>query len=673
MALAAVLGSFSVVLVSVVLIVVYIAATQPKVKATCDTSDCKDHVSALGLSRIHGADPCEDFGRFVCSGWMHKYKRITQTLVHDVLADWLYRIAELTSSKAGASAASNKAQQMMIACATKADDYASSLSSLKSFMVALGFAWPENEFHIGPDEYAKFLQLLIELDVNWALPLWFHIERHDTFGSRGRTFVVSSSFMASVWQYFNKKLLDYRGAYDWYLHLFEICLFRDDLSVHGSFHYFLKDSADVQSAILGALGNADKSSVYRPQLIRLGGTPAIASKLTPVMWMDVLREVYGSDAPVMVGDFLVATNERLMAAIEELFVAFSAQTLWFHTTWWFVQSVGTFSSNVLPATVAAVDFGNLGSVLNTVCCVLQVELTYNTLLAAITKSQFTEDEVREIPRYFHRIKTLAIEKISSSDRMNDTTKSTLLNVLKETATAIWPEGVLRSQGSFDRLYGAVDNDSRDFFSQWYSARLALQKSRGSSLYEEAVKTYRVSNNRLFEYKYIPNAVSASTASVHPPLYYSNGTSAMIYGGIGFLFAKELVDALNFMILRPIPNETTWGANSTWRLWEAFSCPAADDREQVVFPMLPALDIAYSAYKRFRDPMKDLPLQGLDSYTPEQIFFLTFCHTMCRIEVLTGAQYSPDCSVAVRNFEPFARAFSCSPGSKMHPINKCRYF
>ncbi|XP_037572279.1 neprilysin-11 [Dermacentor silvarum] len=672
MAFAAVLGSFSVVLASVVLIVVYIAATQPKVQATCDTSDCKNHVSALGLSRIHGADPCEDFGRFVCSGWVHNYKRITTTLVHEVLADWLYRIAELTSSNAAAGGISNKAQEMMIACATRTDDYAASLSSLKSFMVALGFAWPENEFHVGPNEYAKFLHLLIELDVNWALPLWFHIERHDTSGSRRQTFVVRSSFMASVWQYFNKELLDYRGAYDWYLRLFELCVFRDDLSASQIFHSFLKDSADVQLAIVGALDNADRSRVYRPQLIRLGGTPAFATKLSPVMWMDVLREVYESDGPVTVGDFLLATNERLMSAIEKLFVAFSAQTLWFHTTWWFLQTVGTFSSNVLPAIVAAVDFGKLGSMLNTVYCVLQMELTYNALLAAITKSQFTEDEVREIPRYFSRIKTLAIEKIGSSNHMNDTMKSTLLNVLTETTTAIWPEGGFQSQRSFDRLFGAAGNDSHDFFSQWYRARIALQKSRGSSLYEETVKTYRVNNNRLFEYKYIPNVVSASAASLHPPLYYSNGTSAMTYGGIGFLFAMELVDALNFMILRPVLNGTTWGANATWRLWDTFSCPAANDRERV-FPMLPALDIAYSAYKRFRDPMKDFPLRGLDSYTPEQIFFLTFCHATCRIEGLTGAQYSPDCSVAVRNFEPFAKAFSCDSGSKMHPAHKCRYF
>ncbi|KAH7943748.1 hypothetical protein HPB52_011320 [Rhipicephalus sanguineus] len=533
---------------------------------------------------------------------------------------------------------------MMAACVTRAEDYASSLRGLKSFMTARGLAWPENEFHIGPHEYAKFLELLIDLDVNWALPLWFHTERRNSGAERGRTFVIRPSFMVSFWRYFNKKLLNHRGAYDWYVQIFELCVFRDDISITPHFHSFLKDSAAVQMTILEALGSVDKSRVYRPQLIRLGSTPTIATKPTPAMWMDALSEVYGSESPVMVGDFLLATNERLMAAIENLFATFSAQTLWFHTTWWFLQDVGTFSSSVLPAIIATINFGKLGSALNAVYCVFQTELTYSALLAAITKSQFTNEEVREIPRYFTRIKSVAMEKITSSERVNDSTKSTLLNVLKETAIAVWPEGGLQSQGSFDVLYGADDNVPRDYFSQWHHARLALQKSRGSALYEEAAKTYRVNRNRLFEYKIIQNIISASVASLRPPLYYTNGTSAMTYGGIGFLFARELVDALSFMMLRPHRNESTWATDTTWRLWEGVSCPVVDDRA-LVYPTLPALDIAYSAYKRHRDPTKDLPLRGLDSYTPEQIFFLTFCHATCRVEVLTGAQYSPDCTMA----------------------------
>ncbi|KAH6943212.1 hypothetical protein HPB50_017348 [Hyalomma asiaticum] len=669
MAFAAVLCSFSAVLASVLLIVVYIAATQPKVRATCDSSDCENHVSALGLSRIHGEDPCEDFGRFVCSGWRHKYKVTTGTVVQEVLADWLYRIAELTTSNGTGGTISKRAHDLMVACATKADDYASALSSLKGFMAARGFAWPENDFRVGPEEYAKLLQLLVDLDVNWALPLWFHIERSSFNGTQGRTFVITSSFMASLWQYINKKVIHYRGAYDWYLHLFELGVFRGDVSATPTFYSFLKHSADLQMTVLEALGDADQSSVYRPQLIRLGSMPTTATKLTPVVWMNVLSKVYSSETPVTASDFLLATNERLMAAIEKLFGVFSAQTLWFHTTWWFLQNVGTFSSSVMPAIVATIDFGKLGSVLNTVYCVFQMELTYSALLAAITKAQLTKEEVRDIPRYLNRIKTLAVEKISSSVLLNHTTKSAVLNVLKKTTTNIWPEGGLQSQGSFDELYGSTDNFSYNFFSHWYHSRLALQKSRGSSLYEEAMKTYRVKYNRLFEYKFIQNILSASVASLRPPLYYPDGTSGMIYGGVGFLFAKELIDALSLMILRPVQNEST---STSWRLWEAFSCLEPHDREQIL-PTLPALDIAYSAYRRYHDPTKDLPLRGLDSYTPEQIFFLTFCHATCTIEAHTGVQHSPECSMAVRNFEPFARAFSCVPGSAMNPTNKCRYF
>ncbi|KAL1482806.1 hypothetical protein MTO96_033532 [Rhipicephalus appendiculatus] len=169
LAFAGVLCSFSVVLATVVLIIVYIAATQPKVRATCDTSDCETHVSVLGLSRVHGEDPCEDFGRFVCSGWTLKYEGTTGTIVEEVLADWFHLIADLALSNATGGAISNEAQKMMVACVTRAEDYSASLRGLKSFMAARGFAWPENEFPVGPEDYTKFLEFLIDLDINWAL------------------------------------------------------------------------------------------------------------------------------------------------------------------------------------------------------------------------------------------------------------------------------------------------------------------------------------------------------------------------------------------------------------------------------------------------------------------------------------------------------------------------
>ncbi|KAL3256534.1 hypothetical protein MRX96_046593 [Rhipicephalus microplus] len=522
LAFAAVLCSFSIVLATLVLIIVYIAATQPKVRATCDTSDCENHVSALGLSRVHAEDPCEDFGRFVCSGWTLKYKGATGTVVQEVLVDWFHRVADLALSNATGGAISNEAHKMMVACVTRPEDYTASLKGLKSFMAARGLAWPENDLHVGPEDYAKLLRLLIDLDVNWALPFWFHIERQHSW-KRERTGV-------------------------------------------------------------------------RPPSVFHGVLPVALQQETP-------------------------KSQRGLRL-----------------------DVGTFSSSVLPAIIATINFGKLGRALNDVYCVVQAELTYSALLAAITMSQFTKDEVREIPGYFGRIKTTAIEKMASSERMNDSMKVKLLNVLRETAIALWPEGDLLSQGSFDELYGAADNVSSDFFSRWHHARLALQKSRGSSLYEEAAKTCRVNKNRLFLYKIIPNIFSASVASLRPPLYYASGTSAMTYGGIAFFFARELVDALSFMILRPRRNESTWGTNTPRQVWHEVSCPAPEDRA-LVFPTLPALDIAYSAYKRYRNPTKDLPLRGLDSYTPEQIFFLTFCHATCRIEEPTGVQFSPDCTMA----------------------------
>ncbi|KAH8028831.1 hypothetical protein HPB51_019917 [Rhipicephalus microplus] len=70
------------------------------------------------------------------------------------------------------------------------------------------------------------------------------------------------------------------------------------------------------------------------------------------------------------------------------------------------------------------------------------------------------------------------------------------------------------------------------------------------------------------------------------------------------------------------------AGVTWSLWNASWCLDVQEAERT-FPFLPALDVAYTAYLRFKDEASDLRLKGLSDYSPAQVFFATFCHGTCQ--------------------------------------------
>ncbi|XP_049514227.1 endothelin-converting enzyme 1-like [Dermacentor silvarum] len=166
---------------------------------------------------------------------------------------------------------------------------------------------------------------------------------------------------------------------------------------------------------------------------------------------------------------------------------------------------------------------------------------------------------------------------------------------------------------------------------------------------------------------------------------SDGTSAINYGGLGFLYALQVARAINTLTLLldgdhtpsawvPPANATDGSGAPGQVLWKLGGCASSNASAHVtsLYPALPALEIAHSAYKRFRNVTEDVPLRGLEAYSAEQVFFLTACHVTCW-STSTGHRMSPECTNAMSNFAPFAEAFGCPAGSPMNPHERCQFF
>ncbi|KAL1484944.1 hypothetical protein MTO96_032270 [Rhipicephalus appendiculatus] len=92
-----------------------------------------------------------------------------------------------------------------------------------------------------------------------------------------------------------------------------------------------------------------------------------------------------------------------------------------------------------------------------------------------------------------------------------------------------------------------------------------------------------------------------------------------------------------------------------------------------FPEIPALEVAYSAYRRsFSDGGDKVP-QGIPGgLSSDQVFFMTMCYMTCSLPGAVGP-HTVDCNKAVRSSEAFAKTFRCPSGSPMNPKKRCTFF
>lgn len=95
----------------------------------------------------------------------------------------------------------------------------------------------------------------------------------------------------------------------------------------------------------------------------------------------------------------------------------------------------------------------------------------------------------------------------------------------------------------------------------------------------------------------------------------------------------------------------------------------------------AIRESFRAYKNYiaangREPK----LPGLERFTSEQIFFMSFAHTWCRQatpqsmrrQIKTGVHSLAQFRVigTLSNSDDFAEHFKCPLGSRMNRVNKC---
>lgn len=196
-----------------------------------------------------------------------------------------------------------------------------------------------------------------------------------------------------------------------------------------------------------------------------------------------------------------------------------------------------------------------------------------------------------------------------------------------------------------------------------------------------------------------NVIIFPAGILHPPFYHENYPMSLNFGGIGMVIGHEITHGFD-------DKGRQFDKNGNLKLWwspkdvEEFKNKAQCIVDQYSNYTIEEVGLningrqtqgeniadngglkqAFRAYRKWVEkhgPDPDLP--GLN-LTHDQLFFLNFAQIWCGtsrpesyVQALRASKHSPGkirVIGSVSNSIDFAKAFDCSPGSKMNPINKC---
>ncbi|KAH7940964.1 hypothetical protein HPB49_008436 [Dermacentor silvarum] len=624
----------------------------------CLTDDCSAHRSLLSVFLNSSVDPCQDFDAYVCPQSGASFTEapavgITRSTLSLMRWRWLNGLRKLLErGKERLLVGGRKALFMYTSCIAQEKE-ASTRDAVTLFMDRLNLRRP-----IEPTHNGHAFGVLLDLAFNWNAPLWFQVSLlpRDAYHPRRRLLVSPNPLMAE-WQ---ETLAGLRSVRDYRERWSERQgLLPNDSVVARSygmtvniFRTFLNHSAD------GApwqffLEDASKYVTFSEDMALL------------------LNEHIRPKQKFSERDVMVFEETGLLKAVNLCFALYDDSELLDHIHWLFAETYGSIADPYRLSVSLRGDDSQRAK-RRPYYCAAAVEASYQLLVNALfAVTRFTPRERKFLVDLLSKVNEEAVNLLRHADWFDWRTKSKALAKFERIRTVLWPREDLLKDAGIAGVYDDFPDYASSFGAFWVDTRRAMsnfQAEHGSSAGIELTSAPSSYVLPLVRYTHVLNTAFVSMGALGRPLYYSSGTRAMMYGGLGYQYAQQIVRALDSFGVTVDEHgdrvESWLSPTSAVGFDKRVSCLGSADGD--IFPEVPALEVAYATYVRAAAEVKGEPSLFVN-VSEAQIFFITMCIAMCRLPK------ARNCNKAVMAFRPFADAFGCKPGAKMNRPQKCSFF
>ncbi|XP_037559274.1 endothelin-converting enzyme 1 [Dermacentor silvarum] len=638
----------------------------------CLTDDCREYALYLDFRRNLSVDPCNDFYTHACSSWQppNGYGLVASTTMGEVMIKLTLSFAQFLDQAANASSVGKKPQSMFKACVSERSTDLSDAKRFREFLSELNMSWPEQ-----PPVGSSALGVLIDLALNWR----------DTFWLTLRVEVVSD---AQVKKHRRKRLLITPGNEDVltffarnHFHVQKRGAYVDYWKMHFKALYGnqtipltekeILESGSLQTAVVNLLLGAMRRKPKVPLLIPLSRIGDYMGALNSSLWLDKLNAHVSDDFSFTSEDEAFVEDRYFLQTIGRLFKEYKDEVLLHQMSWEFVQ---THIVVVDKAPLEITLWGkNHAAPYIPLYCAMYVEDVYRPLLAFLySASRLTARDRLLVDAGLKSLVREVTEKVNSS-WLSEPSKVTAVQKYKSMRVNLWPPDL--SQEEVEKFYRCFPNSGRSFVNIWIEGHDCLRRVAGTPFQESTRGMHNVISPSLAIYDYISNSVDVAVTTFARPVYYSHGTRAMFYGGVGFLLASQIMRAQDptgvFILANRSVVDGSWITPSdSAEFQNRIHCLGIGTKYYLVSHVA-ALEVAYSAFSA--DDGLDYSRRPISrNLTEAQVFFLTLCRTMCHV---VEADQDPvtDCNALLKNSLHFSEAFNCARGSPMNPERKCGFF
>nr|XP_050026824.1 endothelin-converting enzyme 2-like [Dermacentor andersoni] len=635
----------------------------------CRAEDCQRHATLLTDHLNTTLDPCDDFRAFVCSAWQmsRKNREQSKSVINDLRFTWFDRFEDTLTMGALKFSAGRKPLAMYRMCTRYFPSNGSQVELIRNFFDRFGFRWPQT-----PEEIMPPLVLLVMLSYQWQSPCWItvHLLEPSATG-RQRVLVTPGIYVPTL----RNQHRSVEAAYDRYWQLYLELFYPDPRTRPTSSEEAIREIRDMEGDVLDSLHAAAESQRKRPAKFTFDEIDTHVPNASGAIWVNAFQAGMSLHPSLTVDDEIVTTDVAFLSVVTELLVKYDTLMLNRHLVWLIMQYYA-------PMTDYAFLVGYYGSndkaaAYMPVFCAHHVEATYKVLVLALgVVTRLPVHDRRVINAGFQSLVSAAFAKIRDSIWIDEKDKMRMITKFAAIKMDFLPPDTILDDIVLESLYAGFPEEEPSLAHYWFKSVAATQEMNRIPEYNKAMLLPRNDIPNYAGYGYFSNTVQLAIGAAAAPAYYGNGTKGMLYGGLLFLLAMQMVRAIDDEGIRWPSNKTalkdTMLSNASLQAFRQRAACRYGAGNESAFPEVPALEIAYSALVESHIADKTEPLALGEQLPEDKVFFMTLCYMTCDITTIRS-DIAADCNKAVRNFDAFARVYSCPKGSRMNPENKCSFF
>ncbi|XP_007900277.1 membrane metallo-endopeptidase-like 1 isoform X2 [Callorhinchus milii] len=689
----------------------------------CTTQGCITAAARIIQNMDSSAQPCEDFYRYACGGWLNRNiipETSSRYSIFDILRDELEIILKgvLERPDEGDRDAVKKAKCLYKSCLNESLIEERDSEPLLHLLDAVG-DWPvaTNDWHITRDAEWSLERILprMNADYNKRILVDMFVWTDDMDSSRYTIYVDQALLgMPSRDFYFgggnNKKV---RDAYLQFMILIAKMI-REDRNLTKNDIFVQEEMAKVLEFEI-EIANATAPQEERHDITQMYNKMTLSQlqekfDLNGFNWTQFIQGIMSSvDIEVYPEEEVVVYAPRYLQKLEYILPKYSKSTIQNYLIWRLViERVSNLSSRFKDARAnyRKALFGTTVEEAHWRECTSYINSNMESAVGALyVKETFVGDSKRMVKDLIDKIREVFIEALDELQWMDETSKEKA----REKALAIneqigYPDYVLEEGNPrLDQEYAHLDFNENTYFENVLDNLKANAQKNLKKLRQRVDRDAWNIGAAIVNAFYSPNQnqIVFPAGILQPPFFSKHQLQTLNFGGIGMVIGHEITHGFddNGRNFDKDGNMLDWWSNFSATHFKDQSRCMIHQYGNYTWDLAGGQNVsgittlgeniadnggvrqAYKAYLKWMEKeQEEMKLPGLD-LTHDQLFFLNFAQVWCgsyrpeyasqSIKTDTHSPLKYRVMGSLQNFDAFAEAFQCKKGNLMHPTQKCR--